>query len=213
MKNLVFLLVFFLPATLQGETFEEIHQATCSIHSIGVGSGTGVVFAEDKTDIWILTAAHVLLDDDTHKLVKKYYVRFFSNGHRSHYMKATPLWHKFRYETTTDIAIILVKKTAFRNYPLPKPIKIAPKNTVVKKGQAFKCVGCPDGWAEGFKGHVFAVWNDKFKFSPDPRKGRSGAGIFTDEGLVGIVIWRQRKSPYYGTATSLKKIYKDTKWK
>jgi len=210
---MVFLLALFLPLTAQAETFEEIYQATCAIYSVGVGSGTGVVFAEDKTDLWIVTAAHVILDEDKHKLVKKYYVRFYINGRKSHLMRAKPLWHKFKYETTTAIAFLKVKKSDFKRYPLPKPIKIAPKNTGIKKGQVIRSAGAPDDRSTAFQGHIFEVWQDKYKFVPSPRKGRSGSGLFTDKGLIGIVIWHQKYKPHYGTSTSLKKIYKDTQWK
>jgi len=46
-----------------------------------------------------------------------------------------------------------------------------------------------------------------FNFRPEPQKGRSGSGIFDENGtkIIGLLIWTR---PQYGTAISIGAIYK-----
>jgi len=210
-----FVVAFFLllPTSVFAADCEEIYQATCRIN----GNATGVVFAQDKTDLWIITAGHAMVDRKE-KLEKEFYVHFFINGKQSPKFKAEPLWHTHHKKTTRDLGFIKVKKDQFGLYPLPKPVPLAPEGTKVKKGQSILSCGCPHGnWPSKWKGNVLKVFPDKFQFHPTPIPGRSGSGIFTEDGIVGIIIWYsyhtgKSNKESYGTAITLGNIYKATKW-
>ena len=214
--------LFLLPTYVFAADCKEIYQATCRINN----NATGVVFAQDKTDLWVITAGHVMTDRNN-KLEKKFVVHFFSTGTQSPGFKAEPLWHVHekllvtRHKrivkeilTTKDLGFLKIKKDQFLGeYPLPKPVPLAPQGTKVKKDQMILSCGCPNGnWPSGWKGNVLEVFPDRFRFHPSPIPGRSGSGIFTDDGIVGIIIWYMKGENKYGTALSLDKIYEETKW-
>lgn len=187
--------------------FEEVIDATCSVNR-----GSGVVFGQDQTHVWIISAAHCVLNEK--EVLEDTYVRFFNTGKGSELMKAEVLWYKYSKGTTIDLAILKVEKKKFGSYPVPNPIPIASADKKVKTGDVVLSCGCPGknyldrNWPTAWKGHITSVSSRTFKFKPTPLPGRSGSGIFNKEGthLIGIIIWRD------GTTVPLDKIYDLTKW-
>jgi len=184
-----------------------LFMSVCRVSNVG----SGVVFAEDKDSVWVMTAGHVVTDPKG-KLDKKIFVTFFTTGKQSHDMKAEKLWLNYKVKTTSDIAFLKVKKTEFKGYPVPEPIVIAPKDTKLKSGQGIFSCGCPKAmWPTAFKGHVVGTKYDRFTFIPQPLGGRSGSAVVTEDGIVGIIIWKTvGGKARYGTAISLAKIYEAT---
>ncbi|MHA2043199.1 MAG: S1 family peptidase [Candidatus Thorarchaeota archaeon] len=227
---------FILTSNIHAIDSKDVNQATCRINN----RGTGIVFAEDKTDLWIMTAGHVMVDNDN-KLQKEFFVHFYNEkeddsdlwsvgvGVEPKKFKAEPLWHvcnnKILYKkgkrvgialTTHDLGFIKVKKDQFGTYPIPKPIRLAPQGTKLEVGQKIMSSGFPGGKEKkDIEGKVTSKKKDRFNYTPGPIPGQSGSGIVTDDGIVGIVIWYLKtnvEKNKYGTAISLEQIYKATKW-
>jgi hypothetical protein len=167
-------------------------------------SGTGVVFHTNKNNIYILTAAHVL------ERAEKFYVTFFNTGLPSLGIKCEVLMKKYEKGTVKDVAILVVEKKYLEaiKYPIPKPIPLAKKNEEIKKDQKISSCGCVGiKWPNAWIGRTLQVGQTAFSFRPSPQRGRSGSGVFDENGtkILGLVIWTR---PQYGTAVSINAIYK-----
>jgi V8-like Glu-specific endopeptidase len=222
--TLAFVCFTLLAPSVYSYEIKDVSQATCRINN----RATGIVFAEDKTDLWVITAGHVMTNSKG-ELIKDFYVQFF-NGKESKKFKAEALWHVHQYDvlyyrgryagkslTTNDLGFIKVNKKQFGTYPIPKPIPLAPQGTKLEIGQKILSSGYPGGKEKKDvpDGIVIKKSKDKFDYTPAPVPGQSGSGIVTDDGIVGIVIWYFRtnvEKDKCGTAISLDKIYKATKW-
>jgi len=191
-KATIALVIFFALASQAKADIIDVMRATCRIYVHPTeteekgGLGTGVVFKETKNEILILTAGHVVYKRD------KIEVEFFTNGRVSHSMKAKSVWINFTDGTTDDLAVLSVKKTLFKRYPLPKPIPLASKNRKFKLLEQIISSGCPDGsWPTVWLGHIYRIEWDSIYFWPTPIGGRSGSGVFDIKGkeIIGILIW------------------------
>jgi len=182
-------------------TIEDIIQATC-----GVNRGTGIVFSEDNSDYWILTAAHCVLDEKGKK--EPVYLYFYHNGHRSKPVVGKIVWFKYKKGTTNDLAILKCSKKSLGKYPPPKTIPLALKNEI-RTNLAVSSCGCAgSAWPTAWIGNVESIGSDRLKIVPKPKAGRSGSGVFDREGnhILGIIIWQD------GTSINLDKIYELTGW-
>lgn len=209
MRSIILYVIFVITAiantTYAG--FEEIINATCSVNR-----ASGVLFGEDENYVWIITAAHCVVDENNQ--LEDTYVVFYNTGSPSGRMKAEVLWHVYQEGTTVDLAVIKVNKKLFNNYPIPKPVPLAPENTQTRPGDVVVSCGCPvknyldRPWPTAWRGKISTVNNKTFKFVPTPLPGRSGSGIFNKEGtyLLGIILLAD------GTTVPLKKIYELTGW-
>jgi len=198
----------------------DVFDATCRIYSKSnikddpTVAGSGVVFKDDKTHFWIMTAGHVVLDKKGKKRILS--VDFFHSGFRSHKIKAEIMFsiYKPRYNkkgkhlrSTNDLAIIKIKKIDLKKYPHPKPIPLAKKDYDPKAKDVIVSCGSADGaWSTAWRGHISEEFDGGFYFLPIPAPGRSGSGIFDkkSEKIIGILVMT---SDTEGTAISHTKIY------
>lgn len=201
-------IAFLIFPNISNAALEDIIKATCAVNR-----GSGVVYNQDESHIWIVTAAHCILDNN--EQLEKIYTQFFNSGKNSELLETSVVWYKYNKGTTTDLAILKLSKDKFGQYPIPQPILIAPVDRQVNVGEVIVSCGCAGKnhlecvWPTAWMGHVTYVDDVTFKFLPTPLPGRSGSGIFDKEGkvLLGIIILRD------GTTVPLTKIYKLTKWK
>tara|TARA_Y100000004_G_scaffold124830_1_gene140412 strand:- start:1309 stop:1956 length:648 start_codon:yes stop_codon:yes gene_type:complete len=181
---------------------EEVGDATCRI-STGVSSGTGIIFKEDEDELFILTAAHVLLDDKGSAQLNLS-VKLYNSGKISHAIPAYNVFAHYMPKTTLDIAVIKIRKADLLSYPKPDVIPLAEKDYEIKEGDIILSFGCPQGfWPSGWKGNVVIAEQGRTVVRPYAIPGRSGSGIFDKEGtkVIGIIIWRS------GTAVPLGLIH------
>lgn len=162
---------------------------------------SGVVYNEYEGRFWIITAGHVLKKDN----IKKISAEFFFNGKATKPIVGRQDWVAYKKDTNMDLAIFSIPADGLDI----KPIPFADRDAVLKKDQTVFSCGCPEGgWPTAWMGHVVENYVYTFKFRPKPHAGRSGSGIFTEDGksLLGIIIWQD------GTAVSIKGVYHYTKW-
>ena len=193
----------------------DVFDATCRVHSNG-GIGSGVVFKDNKTHFWIMTAGHVVLDKEGKKYnIDNVYVDFFHNGYQSHKIKAEIIFSSYKpiYDeqgqhlesSTNDLAIIKIKKIDLKKYPHPKPIPLAKKDYDPKaKDVIVFCGG--SAWSTVWRGHIIREFEGGFSFMPIPIQGQSGSGVFDKKGekIIGILIMGNDSE---ATAISHTKIY------
>lgn len=175
---------------------KNISKSTCSINR-----GTGVVFSEDETHFWIMTAGHCVVD--SFGGIEKTEVEFYHTGRRSHKIVGEVLLATYDQGTVNDIAIVKIKKEDLLNYPSPTIIPLAKRDA--KVDEKITSYGCPNSnWPSGWTGRIVSVGKDYIIFYPKPIQGRSGSGIFDEDGqaILGIIIWTD------GTAVSAKQIHK-----
>lgn len=208
-----------LPLMAFGD-INDILNSTCLVNNWGTGS----VFAEDKTHYWIITAGHCVVDEDSEPLFEQDVV-FFHDGTKSDKIKSELVWHVLEKnimfsngmykewvtdkEITKDLALLKIKKSDLKNYPAPETTPIANLNEKIKKNQIVVSSGCPNGgWPTAFKARVYQVNDHVFKFSPFPKRGRSGSGIYDEDGerLLGVVVANT------GATVPIWKIWKLTRW-
>jgi len=209
-KSLAFVLVFFLIPTFCYSSVIDCLEATCVIlkqveaeveitttdkdgkvkkekkKQLQLRVGTGILFHEDEKHVYILTAGHVV------EGYKTLHTLFFKTGLPSPVMEVKVLLKKYKKDTIEDVAIVTVEKKAFGKYPIPKPIPLAAKGEEVKAKQRLISAGCPGGrWPNAFIGAAMIVGKDAYRFIPRPLKGRSGSGVFDEDGtkILGVIIW------------------------
>lgn len=203
-------LLLFLWASTADAGIKEVMEATCQIKlqvkDKVITGGTGTLFLEDKEKIYILTAGHVV--DKKHD---KLCIFFFNTGKASHCMYGEVVFKV--YEGVKDVAIVSVTKVQFKNYPIPMPIPLAQKDTILKKDMKIVSCGCPNySWPNALLGHVRSIDSTTFSFIPEPIPGRSGSGMFDEDGthIVGLLIQYDKSDGGFGVAVSLEHIYKYT---
>lgn len=182
---------------------EEVGDATCRIKTGSGGVGTGVIFKETESDLYILTAAHVIINRRGGPELSLR-IRLYNSGEMSHEIPAYNVAAHFQPNSTLDIAIIKVEKKDLRDYPIPKPIPIADETYTIKEGDTILSYGCPSGyWPSGWKGKVNIAEKGRTVFKPYAIPGRSGSGIFDKDGtkVIGVLIWKN------GTAVPLQLIH------
>jgi len=193
----IFVVKTFVPkkVAVRLEEDKEIFQVTCNVNR-----GSGVVFKEGDDKFWIFTAAHCVEKDGKETPTT---VIFFTNGFKSHKMKAKVEWYEYVKGTTTDIAVVTVKISEFKNYPFPQTIPLADKDTKMKVNDVVYSCGFPTEWPTAWKGHLKEVHQDRVMFVPVALPGRSGSGLFdvAMSRILGIVIWQN------GSAVSVRKIH------
>ena len=79
-KFFAILLLLLLPTTSKAN-LEDVGNATCKVYSDS-GTGSGVVFLENETDYFVLTAGHIVYLPDG-SLDKTIELEFFINGFKS----------------------------------------------------------------------------------------------------------------------------------
>lgn len=166
-----------------GQPYQSYLDAACRVRA-GNSGGSGICFKEDSNNIYILTNRHVAGSN------KSALVEFWHNGKVSEKYSA-----EIQGVFEVDVAILIVKKSAFANQPIPKPISISVEEP--KRGDTITTVGCPGlGWEGlwvgqviGFsKGGAFSDNQRDINFSPPPKGGQSGSGVFKDGKIVGL-LW------------------------
>jgi hypothetical protein len=224
-KLLAFVLLLLFP-TICHATIKEVMEASCMIFKLiekeveeeitdedgnkktvkktvierRVGSGT-LIF-QDKERIYILTAGHCT---DGYK---KLHVIFFNTGVPCAAMEAELLIQKYVKDTIDDIAIISVEKKLFKDYPIPKAMPLGTTEEKITLGRKIISCGTPGGrWPTMFLGSIGPDYGTAFLFLPQPVKGRSGSGIFDEDGtkILGVVIAQRGE---IGLAVSIKSIYR-----
>jgi len=224
-KLLAFALLLLVPTICQA-TVREVMEASCLIYKLvekeveeeaidkdgkkttvkktvlerRVGSGT--LIYQDKERIYILTAGHCT---DEHK---RLHVIFFNKGIPSPAMEAELVVQKYVKGTVDDLAIISVEKKLFKDYPIPKAMSLGAKEEKITFGRRIISCGTPGGrWPTAFIGSLGPDYGNAFLFMPKPIKGRSGSGIFDEDGekILGIIIAQRGE---IGLAVSIKNIYR-----
>jgi hypothetical protein len=214
-KSILFALIALLAmGSLCQADIKKAMEATCMIYkvtetevegkkTIALRCGTGVVFRETEEKLYILTAGHVL-----HKQLSVF-CYFYNSGDMSNPIPAKVVLEKFKPSTPEDVGVVTIDKKSFGKYPIPKPIPLAEKDVEIKVGQRISSCGCPSGlrWPNAWLGSVKYVSPWYFQFIPKPLPGRSGSGIFDDNGdsIIGILIMY---TDTRGTATSIRSIHK-----
>jgi len=226
--KLIFTLIVLLASSTCFGSIQEAMQSTVRFYTyyeVDVdgktikrrSGGSGVVYKEDDTHLFLLTAAHIMpekkdmvVEKDGPKIEfdrTKITAQFFTNGFSSPEIEAKLLWSHLRGSSIyNDMAELSVKKSDLGRYPLPKPIPLAEKTKGVRYKDRIMSCGCPNlSWPTAWFGHVsetpFSV--NVFKFIPPPIGGRSGSAIFNMDGtkVIGIIIWKSSGSGG-GTAIS-----------
>jgi len=192
MKSLILAILFMFMAPVAVEaSLEDVGKATCKVYA-EEGTGTGVVFLENEDYYYVLTAAHVVYSRDG-SLDDILEVEFFVNGFQSRKISATTDLAFFFPATTTDIAVLKIAKTDLGQYPKPSVIPLAESDEDIRRNDIILTYGCPQGlWPSGQVGHINFYRSNGMIVEPYPTVGRSGSGVFDEEGqkILGIVIWK-----------------------
>lgn len=192
MKKLILILIILFSLICPNPTkagMPEVYNATVKISGASEltgdnQSGTGVVFLENKEEVFILTATHVVYGMTVPR------VQFFNSGKESDYIPAS--FRKMMVGLKTmpngdDICLLTVKKSDIGKYPIPKPIPLGFIRT-----DRILTVGCQTGeWPSLQKGSIVNGESDSFiRIEPRPTVGRSGSGVFDEKGehVIGIVL-------------------------
>jgi V8-like Glu-specific endopeptidase len=207
MRTLLIFLILLIPATAKADALNAM-QSVCMIHDYG----SGVAYKEDKTHIYILTAAHVLLDEKLNLRAEKFWGYFYRNANTSGPFELEIVKYDYNAivdmtetQVIKDLAILKVKKSLFSEGEQPTIIPLVSKLDVAVNQQILS-VGCPGpvplSYPSMFHGRIRTIKNNGFVFTPNVIGGRSGSAIFDIKGekIIGIVIWRTTEG---GRAISL----------
>tara|TARA_Y100001938_G_scaffold140883_1_gene209762 strand:+ start:7393 stop:8016 length:624 start_codon:yes stop_codon:yes gene_type:complete len=192
-KFLAILLLLLIPTTLKAD-LEDVGNATCKVYS-NDGTGSGVVFLENKTHYFVLTAAHVVYSSDG-SLDANIELEFFIDGFKSKKINSVVDYALLLGGSTVDIAVLKFKKEELGKYPKPNVIPID-GSFDTKTNDIVLTYGCPQGrWPSGQKGHVVYYHPNRLIVTPNPIGGRSGSGVFDKNGekIIGIIIWKDGTS-------------------
>jgi V8-like Glu-specific endopeptidase len=198
-KFFAILLLLLLPTTSKAK-LEDVGNATCKVYSDS-GTGSGVVFLENETDYFVLTAGHIVYLPDG-SLDKTIELEFFIDGFKSKKITSNVDYALLVSGTTIDLAVLKFPKMAMTGYKKPNVIPID-STFNAKPKDVILTYGCPAGrWPSGQKGHVLHYHPDRLIVTPNPIGGRSGSGVFDEKGekIIGIIIWKD------GTAVPSAKI-------
>jgi len=175
-------------------------QASATVWSDAYGSAcqirgaAGFVVGEGSKDYFIMTAGHVVREDDS--VHKKIWGYFHSSGKRSPVFWPTHIWsiNKTNIDTGLydDLAILSISKEWFiRNrVRAPHVLRLLDRRARVVVNTPFITFGAPGQWLTGYSGQVFnAEHRNFFIVNPTPLVGRSGSAIVNyDSNVIGIVL-------------------------
>lgn len=195
MKKIIYATIAFLCLTTtafaEKLSMKQILEATCRVHTIEGGYGTGTCINHINGKYQILTNQHVVSNKDDVT------VEFFKNGYKTLPIKGKVIWRAHDNNLAIDFAIIEVLEQYFGEHP-PRIIKVVNKEHRLKKRQVFITAGCPQArWARALEGHVVDI-DSIIYFTPPPLPGQSGSGIFvnivdkngeTNTRLAAIITW------------------------
>jgi len=218
----VFVFVLFLLSnTVFAEDKNDLKSAVRIVTDHGIGSGT--VFVEDEFYYYILTCGHLHSIKDhvvAYGLVK---IDFFDDDEFKLRIYGDFIRSEVNIEKRIDLAIIRFGKAAVHGYNI-NILKLAPEDTIIKKGQTIHSTGFPFGnWPMSWGGKIDTVFEKMVAFSPNPFSGQSGSSIRnTDDLIIGVIVYsvntitNNGRPQYMGTngyslgnggAISLKAIY------
>lgn len=147
------------------------------------GTGTAVVYAQDRESIWLLTAGHCTAHADT------VLVEFFRDGRPLPRVTGKVVF-AVNDSRELDVGVLQVATRDLGDYRPPAiPLGDPERDPVV--GQQVVSCGCSDGaWPTLFLGHVDEIETPRmFSLTPSVRPGRSGSGVFDAAGdrILGIL--------------------------
>lgn len=197
-------------------------------------NGSGVVFAEDEDEYFILSAGHVataneqICAKDEHGLS----IDLFDEDEFVLRVPVIIVLSKFNDERSDDLAILRFNKKLLQGHRL-SIVPIADEDTKIKSGDTFFTEGFPYGcWPVELQGKILFPFPNAYVFNPVVFPGQSGSAMMVKdkEGrlrVVGIIVScryhtinTKDKKPKFvyvgkkgqslgnGRAISLKKIYK-----
>lgn len=218
MKKLImplFLLIFICnPIFAKPLDLYDIQQSTVQINA-DKQQGTGTCIAEDEQYYYILSNAHVILNQ-FNRPASKITINSFRAGYKSSDIPAELVKYVFVDRTVQDISFLRVSKSYYKQYPL-RVIPIAPDGYIVQPKHFIYSSGCPyKSSAMSWVGHIVEVktW---IEFSPFPQPGQSGSAIFglvkdknNDElytRVIGIVTWTKGEKDNIGGAIPIQCYY------
>jgi len=193
---LSFALVFAAVSTLQAKplNLNQVLEATCRVRA-GSGFGSGTCIDKENNKYYILTNAHVV---GGRQIGSKVTVEFFRGGDKTVPIPATIVWKEHNNRTTLDFAILSVEARYFGKYP-PRVIPLVPLKYKLAKQQYISSAGSPGGeWAKAWEGKLLNAHNPRVYFTPPPRGGQSGSGLFVLVNIGGklytrlgaVITWR-----------------------
>jgi len=209
--------------TAQREGWEErgeewIHWLAPSVR-IGGGSGTICYFDPETKWAYVITCGHLFggtgrwTYEDAKRQPRSTTVEVFYHNEKKldevRKYKAEVLCYERFYQGNWDVGLIRFKADWDIEWYLP----IGPKDIKLEKGKMYHSLGC-DGRSEvahylveyieeqDTSGSVTQIKTQK----NSPRGGRSGGGVFTDEGELIFICSRSGNG--YGYWTSLNQIHK-----
>ncbi len=161
------------------ETYKKISPGCVGIYasdSLGISSGSGVVYKEDNGKYYVVTNCHVVEGRST--------VRVYRGG--SKYYRATVIGK----DAKNDIAVLTFSLDLFGGDPVYVNDIFSYDEEIVSVGQTVLAIGCPLG-LENFNtlttGVVSRVEKKWVQTNAEINPGNSGGGLFNAAGrLIGI---------------------------
>lgn len=193
----------FAASRASADAWSDTYNASCMIRG-----ATGFVVAQDRDNFYILTAGHVVYDDQNHAVADKIWGCWFFNGRQSAYFWPKLLFYVHQRDDANgiydDLAVLSIQRSWFKDnsVQLPAVLQLAPRGYVPRVGTTFVTFGHPGSWLTGYSGTVSQVWRNRFIIDPAPLRGRSGSAIVsTNSRVLGLVLITD------GTCISSERIY------
>lgn len=169
----------------------------------GINLGSGTIIDSRAGQTLILTCGHIFRDFKADSMVE---VDVFING-----KKETYVGKAIKFDLTTDLGLVSIPTDS----PLPYS-RIAAISRPATKGAAVQSVGCGQGNDPTLQKHMVTRLNryqgpDNVECTGVPVLGRSGGGLFNEEGeVIGICMAadeEQRRGLYLGLRPILRFLH------
>ncbi len=166
----------------------------------GSSLGSGTVFRDSDSSLYILTNAHVAGTRLGNPVTCEFWIR----GHQSHPIPGITVAVSYVPGGYRDIAVVRIDRSQLQGFR-PPVIPLADPNQPASY-DALYSVGCPSGrWPTAFEGFSLRreqSAGDTIHFVPMPAGGRSGSAIFDVLGkaprIVGLIAWRSSEEGGHG---------------
>ncbi len=194
LSRITFLLLTLWSGVSSAGLDDALH-AVCRIKVPG-SAGTGMAFAQDEANVYVLTNAHVAGARRGNRVT----CEFWRDGHKSVPLPGVNVWASYAPLEDgfhRDIAIVQVPKASFAGR-LPSIMPLGDASDSPVAGQPVISCGCPLGtWPTMWRGHVLDRIRQRgevVNFVPPPEPGRSGSAILDADGskIIGLVAWGVR---------------------